>query len=373
MLRIAISGSYGGTNLGDEAILQSIVTQLRARVSAEITVFTLDAGDTMLRHDVDHAIVTVDLTREELSAEVQNYDFMILGGGGVLFDYWVEQHLREASLALDAGVPLFVHSVGAGPLIDSAARESVADCLGRADIVTVRDTGSLRTLERLGVRRDIVVTADPALLLEPEPLPEGAFEREGLDPTRPLIGMSVREPGPAAPDIDVDHYHIQLASAADYMVDRFNARIVFVPMEPKLHDVQHSHAVISKMYRAQHASVLKGSYSSGELLTFMQHFSFAVGMRLHFLIFAALRRIPFVALPYAPKVNGFLEELNMDTPPIEGLTIGRLLAYIDSMWDRQDELRARMNDGVPVLQDRARQTADDLGRVAVRYERAAVR
>jgi hypothetical protein len=57
--------------------------------------------------------------------------------------------------------------------------------------------------------------------------------------------MSVREPGSAAPDLDEDHYHTLLANAADYMVDRLDADIVFVPMERRMLDMQHSHAVIA--------------------------------------------------------------------------------------------------------------------------------
>jgi polysaccharide pyruvyl transferase WcaK-like protein len=320
----------------------------------------------MLRQDVDNAVRTPGLTREELTAEIRGFDLMILGGGGILFDHWVKEHLREALVAEDLGIPVLVYAVGAGPLDDLGARESARDCLERADIVTVRDVRAQRMIERLGVKRDVRVTADPALLLEPEPLPADALAREGLDAADRIVGMSVREPGYAAPDIDVEHYHVQLASAADYMVDRFGARIVFVPMEPDLHDVQHSHAVISRMFRAQNASVLKSQYTSGQMLSMTGNFSFAVGMRLHFLIFAALQRVPFVALPYAPKVTGFVEELQMDTPPIEGLTIGRLLAYIDRMWDRQDELRSLMDAGVPLLQDRARETAELAVQILVR-------
>ena len=43
------------------------------------------------------------------------------------------------------------------------------------------------------------------------------------------------------------------------MVDRYDADIVFVPMERSVLDTQHSHAVIAKMLRAQRASVLKES------------------------------------------------------------------------------------------------------------------
>ena len=53
---------------------------------------------------------------------------------------------------------------------------------------------------------------------------------------------------------------------------------------------------------------------------------FAVGMRLHFLIFAALRGTPFAALPYASKVTGLLEDLEMDTPPLGSIGIGQLIA-----------------------------------------------
>ena len=62
------------------------------------------------------------------------------------------------------------------------------------------------------------------------------LKREGLDGRRRLIGMSVREPGSAAPDIDETHYHALLANAADFMVDRLDADMVFVPMERSVLD-----------------------------------------------------------------------------------------------------------------------------------------
>jgi polysaccharide pyruvyl transferase WcaK-like protein len=127
-------------------------------------------------------------------------------------------------------------------------------------------------------------------------------------------------------------------------------------MEPKALDLQHSHAVMAQMLRPQRATVLKGSYSPGQTLTLMQYFMFAVGMRLHFLIFAALQGVPFVALPYASKVVGLLEELMIETPPIDLVNAGRLLAHIDNSWDAQDKLLQRIKQVLPVMQERARHT-----------------
>jgi polysaccharide pyruvyl transferase WcaK-like protein len=84
--RIGISGSYGGMNLGDEAILQSIIAQLRASLSVEITVFSRNAEDTKQRHKVERVIQVRDLTRVEVRPEIQRLDLLILGGGGILFD-----------------------------------------------------------------------------------------------------------------------------------------------------------------------------------------------------------------------------------------------------------------------------------------------
>jgi polysaccharide pyruvyl transferase CsaB len=333
-----------------------MVRQLRASVPAEITVFTRDVDDTLRRHDVDHAIPIRGMTREEARAEVEKLDLLILGGGGILYDRDTELYLREVALAHEAQVPVVVYAVSAGPLNDPNNRKLIAKHLNRAAAVTVRDRQAMKLLEEAGVQREIVLTADPALLLEPDPIPADALKREALDTQHRLIGFSVREPGPAAPDIDVEHYHALLANTADFMVARLDANVVFVPLELKKQDVQHSHAVVARMQYAQRATVLKGEYTSPQMLALMGQFQFCVGMRLHFLIFAALQSIPFVALPYASQVEGFLQDLDMPMPPLKEVTTGGLIAYVDRAWDIQGELRRKIKERLGQLQERVRET-----------------
>lgn len=361
--RVAISGSYGGLNLGDEAILSSMVRQLRQSLPVEITVFTRDPGDTRRRHQVERAIPIRNLTRKEARAEIERLDLFVLGGGGILYDRDTEAYLREVLLAHEVGVPVMTYAISAGPLDTPKARDLVRDALNQAAAITVRDRRGRQMLEEVGVEKEILLTADPALLLQPEPLPDEALKREGLDHDHRLVGFSVREPGPAAPDIDVDHYHALIANTADFMVERLDASVVFIPMERKKLDVQHSHAVVSRMQCATRATVLKGEYTSGQVLSLMSNLDFAIGMRLHFLIFAALQSIPFVALPYASKVTGFLEDLKMETPPLKAVNAGQLIASVDRSWDRQDAIRRGIQEALPELQDRARETHNLLVRL----------
>jgi polysaccharide pyruvyl transferase CsaB len=356
LYRIGITGSYGGLNLGDEAILHSMVAQLRRDLPVEITVFSRDPEDTLKRHGVERAVPVRKMSRSETTPEVERLDVLVVGGGGILFDAEARTYLREAQIAKEKGVPVMLYAVGAGPLNHASVQAAVREVLEQVDIVTVRERSAQQVLEAAGVHREIIVTGDPALLLKPEPLPRGVLRSEGLEGRRRLIGMSVREPGVAAPDIDPKEYHALLANAADFMVDRYDADVVFVPMERSVLDSQHSHAVIALMLRAQRASVLKSVYTSGQLLSLMGRFDFAVGMRLHFLIFAAMRGVPFVALPYAGKVSGFLEELQIPAPPLQLVNAGRLTAYIDESWDQMRATKAKLAKNVGPLQKRSQET-----------------
>ena len=353
--RIGISGSYGGLNLGDEAILNAMLAALRAELPVEVTVFSRNPADTRARHRVAHAVPVRELSREEVRPAVAGLDVFILGGGGLLYDASARRYLREVGLANEMEIPVIIYAVSAGPLAEGAVRKAVHEALERAAAVTVRDRRSRHLLEEIGVRREIHVTADPALLLEPAPDAAGVLAREGLDGDRPLIAVSVREPGEAAPDLPVEHYHQLLASAADFMIDRYAASLVFVPLELR-HDVQHSHAVIARMTNARRATVLKADYTAPELLALLGHCELALGMRLHFLIFAALQEVPFLALPYGSKVSGFLDEFGFGMPKVERIGAGKLIAVVDRLWDTREEIRARIADVVPRLRERARET-----------------
>jgi polysaccharide pyruvyl transferase CsaB len=356
LFHVGITGSYGGLNLGDEAILRSMVMQLQKSLPVKITVFSRNAEDTRQRHTVDQALPVRQMTRDEVIPEIAALDLLIFGGGGILFDSEAKIFLREVQIAHELGVPVMVYAISAGPLHEPSNQELVRECLNQAAIVTVRDRRAFHLLEEIGVRQDMTLTADPAFLLKPEPLPKDALKTEGLEGDAPLVGMSVREPGGAAPDLQEEKYHTLLANVADYVVERFGARVVFVPMERAVQDMQHSHAVVAKMLRPQHATVLKGDYSSGQILALMKHFRFALGMRLHFLIFAIKCGVPFVALPYASKVHGLLEHLQIEMPPLALVNEGRLIAYLDRLWDRQRDLKAAMRQALPELTARSRKT-----------------
>ena len=352
---VGLVGSYGGLNAGDEAILTVAIAQLRKAVGGvEIVVFSRDRAHTERHHDVDRVMAAREAVREDLLAEIERMNLMLLGGGGILYDHEAESYLRIVRFAQDAGVATATYAVGAGPLERAADRESTAAALNGMQLVTVREKAAKRLLEEIGVQRDIWVTADPALLLEPAPFTQRMLEREGLSEGQRLIGMSVREAGSAMSDMQAGEYHALLANAADFMVDRFDAQVVFVPLEGK--DIREAHRVIGQMALPERAWVLKRSYGPRELRGLMEHLDMAVGMRLHFLLFAVTAGVPVAALPYATKVRDLLESLEVRSPdPDRSARAGALLSHIDRLWDSRDEQIEHVRERLPSLQDAARE------------------
>ncbi len=343
-------------NLGDEAILEVILRELRACLDVDVVVFSHNPKDTQQRHQV-RAVPIREVHKDEVLDELRKLDLFILGGGGILYDESSEGFLRDVKWAKDLEIPVMVYAISVGPLKTPAAKQLVAETLNTVDKITVREGEAKRILHDLGVKQEIEITGDPGLLLTPQPFTDDMLQKEAINSEHPLVGFSVREPGPAAPDLNSEQYHAILANAADFMVERFDSQILFVPMEGGEHkDPQHSHAVIAKMANVQRANVLKGEYTSGEVLGLVNHMSFVVGMRLHFLIFAGIQKVPFVALPYATKVSGFLSDLEMPMPPITALNVGKLCAFLDRSWDFRERTKKQLEDKIPSLQERAKQT-----------------
>jgi polysaccharide pyruvyl transferase WcaK-like protein len=300
-----------------------------------------------------------EASREEIVPEILRLDLFLLGGGGLLYDKEALTYLREAQVAHEIGVRTATCAIGAGPLETSDARQAVASVLNQMHAVTVREMPAKRLLEEIGVTREVVVTADPALLLTPLPFTTEMLKREGIRKVRPLVGISVREVGPAAPNLGDVAYHQLLANAADFVVDRLDSDLLFVSMERG--DIRESHAVIAQMAQAERAFVLKGEYGPREILGLMEHLDIVVGMRLHFLIFAAIARVPFIPLPYADKVAGFLADLDLPARTLREQHAGPLLASIDRCWDERRQIGPKLDERMPGLQGRARETMRVVG------------
>ncbi|CAL9281987.1 polysaccharide pyruvyl transferase family protein [Streptomyces sp. SudanB182_2057] len=357
---VGVLGSYGGRNVGDEAILTALLGQVRAgRPDTRFVVFSRNPAHTRSVHPDVEVVGWEGVCREGISEPLRRLNVLVVGGGGILYDTEARRYLRLAGTAQSLGVPVFTYAVGAGPLTDETDCAYVRAVLSDAVEVTVRDEESKLVLEEAGVTRPVCVTADPALLLAPGDRGRALLRAEAVPRRVRLVGMSVREPGHAAEHLDEEEYHQLLASMGDFLVQRLDAHIVFISMERG--DIRHAHAVASRMAAADHCTVLRRDHGPQEVLDIVAQLDLAVGMRLHFLVFAALAGIPLLPLPYAGKVFDFAQRIG--APALRGVvreTAGLLLAEVDRLWDERHARAADAAVRTAAMRLRAARTGERL-------------
>ncbi len=190
--QVAISGSYGGMNLGDEAILEVILRELRACLDVDVVIFSRNPKDTEQRHKV-RAVPIREMHKDEVLEELRKLDLFILGGGGILFDESIEGFLRDVNWAKDIEIPVMIYAISVGPLKTPEAKQLVVEALNKVEKITVREGEAKRILHDLGVNQEIEITSDPGLLLKPQSFTKDMLKKEGINPDNPLVGFSVRE------------------------------------------------------------------------------------------------------------------------------------------------------------------------------------
>lgn len=305
MREIVVSGYYGFGNAGDEAMLAAMIEVLTEMDSdCRITVLSGNPDDTRRRHGV----AAIDrMNYAELVRVLRRSDLLISGGGSLLQDVTSERslyyYLSVILLAKLVGTPVMLYAQGIGPVRGLLARAVMRFLGNRVDLITVRDQGSCRELERLAITRPPVeVTADPVMAMHAVDRQIGRriLHQHGLEGGKPLVGISVREWR------DWQPYKQAIAAAVDQMVETLGVRVVFIPMQwPE------DYAVSQKIAAAcrQPVTVLQQEYLTGELLSLVGNLDVLIGIRLHALIFAAVMQVPRVGISYDPKIDRFLETL----------------------------------------------------------------
>ena len=339
MSKIVISGYYGFNNAGDEALLTAILAALRAvEPKADITVISGNPGNTIAKHQVKslYRFAAVRLLRA-----IGNADLVISGGGSLLQDVTSKRslayYLSVIAAAKWKGKKVMLFAQGIGPIRSRFMRILTRLVVNKADVITVRDRDSAEELARMGVpAAKVEVTADPVLMLNPESKIAGKaiLAEAGLDPYRPIIGVSVRE-WP-----ENQRCLKQLAAALGKLSEKFNAQIAVLPLQVSM-DLQDSQLLQSYLPKIRNRTVLlRGEYSTEQFLSIIGSFRLLIGMRLHALIFAAVMKVPLMAISYDPKVDSFLKAIGTEAVgTVETLDAAKVVKTAEGLWGRKPQLQ----------------------------------
>jgi len=309
--QILLAAAYGTKNVGDEAILAGLINILgRENI---FKVFSSDPAETERYHKVRASRKNLlDLAR---SQEV------VIGGGQLIQDGMALRYSVLAILSKLMGKKCSFYAIGASPLKSGVAARITKMALNFADIVSVRDEGSLATLKKMGVQKEIKIVSDPFFSMEESSagynvdaiFSSEQVRRRGL----PLIGISLRGGESAV----VDERAIAFFSKYYEAISEF-ADVIFLifskhPASKGDNDLVMADKLQSSIAHG-HLNIIRGDYPPQAYFSIMKSLDLLVSVRLHPILFATRANVPALGIDFGTnsKIRPFAKRHGI---PVYGL------------------------------------------------------
>jgi len=379
--KVLIHGYYGAGNLGDDAILEAMISQISQlpRVGS----ITVSAYGTRRVYSGPYTVNTVaGRDVRALRDAVQACDVLVIGGGGLLHDYRglsLGELLEEPPVAIASrsalgyygmplamarfmGRPAMLYAVGVGPFRTSEGARLSGWLAQTATEVTVRDHASAELLRVQGVI-GAVVTADPAVSLRPVTAHTSAATAAlpgGGGSNRLTVGINLRPWSSGVGD-----YLSPTIEAARWLVSNWGASIAAMPLSVSRAEHRLAHVVhrsLSARNGGEVGAVVVPSTPS-ELLLACGRLDLVIAMRLHASVLSMVAGTPAVGLAYDPKVRQFYDEVGVPELCLDPaqLATGRLRVTVQRVVEDLPVWRDRVRKGLANLRDREQDNAAILG------------
>lgn len=360
--RVLLMGAYGQDNLGDEALLEVHLQQLRG---ADVVVASTNPEQTAQRYGRP-AVRTYGLGRT-LGAFLAS-DAVVYGGGSVVKELPkpYPRYRVVGSLALLSTVS---RTLGKGVAFSAVGFERLQTRAGRllarraarsADLLHVRDEGSQRLLGAMHVR-DARVTADPAFLLEED---EAAARRADAI----LADANGRRVVVVNPMSSHESACSPQAVAASFsrlvgeIQTKLDAHVLVLPFKTagEDNDVEAAQQVMLRVRDLERATLAPLDLRPAEALALMRRADFVVGMRHHAVILALVAGTPVLPVAYAPKTEHLAEEFHLGFVRAQGMQADALRDAFWRAWETRDEQRHASAKVVESMRERAKDNFDAL-------------
>lgn len=350
MSDIVISGYYGFRNNGDDALLMSIIKDLRAKDNnIDITVLSKEPDETSKIYK------TKAVNSRNVFSVISNIakSKMLISGGGTL----IQDRTSTKSLiyylcviltALIFRKKVMLYANGIGPVNKSFNQKLAKWILNKVDVITLRDDESEKELTSLGVTKPkIQVTADPAFSIETD----GDIDFSANLNDKKLLCVAVRDWDSLPSD-----FCQTIADVCDYASGKYGLFTVFLPMQ-KRYDVKICQK-IQYMMKSE-SSFVFADYDIEKTIKMFKRMTVSIGMRLHSLIYSSIACVPFVGLVYDPKVSGFLDYIGVDNYlDVEKITFQNLKNAIEECMENYDDNASKLTNKSLELAEKARKNSE---------------
>ncbi|MBN1267396.1 MAG: polysaccharide pyruvyl transferase family protein [Anaerolineales bacterium] len=371
---ILIAGYYGFGNLGDEAILSSMISDLQQKIPD--VVFTVLSGNP-LRTEQQHSVKAVFWSDEAgIRSTISESDLVLLGGGGLFHDYlnvnpdgfFTYRHLSYESLvsvAIEAklsGKLLMLFGVGVGPFFSALGKACLELIVQLSDAATARDEESFQLIVQ-GQQDWLIpaeLSADPGFLMD-----SGVQEIELPFLHNDLEGpFIIVVPRLWQFTLDENHWQQILINVLDRFAEETEAHVLLVPFQEQPGDAAADRGLCENlckhMRHSGKCSISEPFQNLHDAVALIGSADLVLSMRFHGLIFSAIAGTPMVSLAYDPKNTRLMDTLGLKEfdHPLSSLDEDRLLESLLQCWEDREAIHEKLTSAAAEMRKSAKLSAE---------------
>ena len=350
---------FADGNIGEEAILASLLQDLEACGITRISVLSNQPEITRIRHPrLAHVIPDEPKRWAVLPFEVKKFDMVIWGGGHMLQDRSSQLHIpfvvKTLLLAKFFRVRRFVYAPGLGPVVNRFGKLLSKLALKDSNTLIVRDVGSVDFLKSIGINQQVNLTADPAFSLK---TPADDSEHYANEES-PIIGFAPRKHfyrkgsifpmnwQMAAGDQHIPRFERYLQDAAavlDLLIEQRGARVRLIPMDitPNPRDDLVCHRLKDYMVNTHSVEVWDDNPPLDDFIRRLIELDLLVSARLHGIILGLRFGLPFIGIDSDGKIEQMTRSIGYNNYLIKDINFDRGIFYnlAQRALDQRNELR----------------------------------
>ena len=356
-----LSGYYGFKNIGDDAMLLSIIESLRKYHSnPRLTVLSSDPVEVKIKFRIN-SINRLNIYR--IIKTMRRSRLFVYGGGTLIQESTSTRslyyYLFMIWMARKLGLNVMLYANGIEPIKKYINRIVTRKIMNKVNLITLREEESLEELKKLKITNPrIEITADPALGIEPASNEKvnAILKQEGIPQSSLLVGFSARKWDGFKKNEEKNAVSV-IARTADFMAEEYGAVPVFIPMQPQDKIILQDVASLMK----HRGYLINGAYDVGEMLGLTGRMSMVIGMRLHSLVFSAAMGVPVIGLGYEPKVESFLKyigQADASAGNIRFLDFGNLKSLAEKVWAEREAISRDLSSVMAELKRKALHDAE---------------
>lgn len=271
----------------------------------------------------DLTIVPIPQIHKSLPRIFQSDLFIV--AGGPYFDYFphiLKVFLLSTILWL-ARVPILIYGVTGFPVQSWFGRHVFKWMGNMAQEIVTRDISAFNSLTDMGVSTPMRQGTDLRAILDPAPAERvhEILRGEGIDPQKPMIGLTVRYIDPNAPEWVKNHLNLK----DEKSITQFNevmgrvsaelskiAQVFIIAMNPDLtDDLKVAENMRKYMEDPSQLKIIEHRYLATETLGIIQACDLLIAGRVGSAVFATILETPLVGISHEHRMKEWMDEVGI--------------------------------------------------------------